>query len=43
MYAYLDTLDIEEGEREKLERYLDLIKRRTDGVYSQRSPHSIYR
>ncbi|KAI0730334.1 glutamate-cysteine ligase catalytic subunit [Fomitopsis betulina] len=32
VYAYLDTLDIEEGERVKLERYLDLIKRRTDGT-----------
>lgn len=32
VYAYLDTLDIEEGERVKLERYLDLIKRRTDGA-----------
>ena len=43
MYAYLETLDIEEEERVKLERYLDLIKRRTDGVYSQRSLYSIWR
>ncbi|TFY62650.1 hypothetical protein EVJ58_g3733 [Rhodofomes roseus] len=32
VYAYLDTLDMEEEERVKLERYLDLIKRRTDGT-----------
>ena len=43
MYAYLETLDIEEEERVKLERYLDLIKRRTDGVYSQRILYSIWR
>ena len=43
VYAYLDTLDMEEGERVKLERYLDLIKRRTDGMYPQRCLYSMQR
>ncbi|KZT10714.1 glutamate-cysteine ligase catalytic subunit [Laetiporus sulphureus 93-53] len=31
VYSYLDTLDIDEQERIKLEEYLDLIQRRTNG------------
>ncbi|KAI0930145.1 hypothetical protein AcV5_006934 [Taiwanofungus camphoratus] len=31
VYAYLDTLDVDEDERRRIEEYLDLIKRRTNG------------
>lgn len=33
VYAYLDTLDVDEDERRRIEEYLDLIKRRTNGAY----------
>jgi len=31
VFAYLDTLDIEPGARAKIEKYLDLVKRRANG------------
>ena len=34
VYMYLDTLDVEPDERERLEAYLDLIRRRTNGASS---------
>ena len=32
VYMYLDTLDVEVEERQRIEEYLDLVRRRTDGV-----------
>ena len=32
VYMYLDTLDVEEESRRRIEEYLDLIRRRTDGA-----------
>jgi len=31
VYAYLDTLDIEVGAKKKIERYLDLVRCRSNG------------
>lgn len=31
VYMYLDTLDVEVDSRRRIEEYLDLIRRRTDG------------
>jgi glutamate--cysteine ligase catalytic subunit len=33
VYAYLDTLDLEESDRIKIEKYLDLIRRRSNGSF----------
>ena len=32
MYAYLDTLEVDEDTRRRIEEYLTLIKRRTEGM-----------
>lgn len=31
--AYLDTLDVEPTALEKIQKYLDLVKRRSDGMF----------
>ena len=38
VYMYLDTLDMEIDERQRIESYLDLIRRRTDGACSPPAP-----
>ena len=38
VYMYLDTLDMEIDERQRIESYLDLIRRRTDGACSLPAP-----
>ncbi len=32
VYMYLDTLDVEDEERRRIEEYLDLVRRRTNGT-----------
>ena len=39
VYMYLDTLDVEVDSRRRIEEYLDLIRRRTDGAPPP-PPHS---
>ena len=32
VYMYLDTLDVDDESRRRIEEYLDLIRRRTNGT-----------
>ena len=34
VYSYLETLDVEESELKRIHEYLDLVKRRADGMWA---------
>jgi hypothetical protein len=40
VYAYLDTLDMEEEARRKIERYLDLVRYRSNGGFDLLTQHA---